>query len=116
MFDGQGIAHPRGFGIASHMGLWFERPSIGVAKSKLVGRYREPGPNRGDSSTLREEREAGKVIGAVLRTRANVRPLFISPGHMIDLSQALRFVMHCCMRYRLPEPIRRAHMLASKRE
>jgi deoxyribonuclease V len=115
MFDGQGIAHPRGIGIASHMGLWFERPSIGAAKSRLVGRYHEPGSNRGDSSDLYEEREVGKVIGAVLRTRADVRPLFISSGHLIDLSQSLRFVMSCCTRYRLPEPTRRAHKLASKR-
>jgi deoxyribonuclease V len=115
MFDGQGIAHPRGIGIASHMGLWFERPSIGVAKSRLVGRFHEPGLNRGDRSDVYDEREAGKVIGAVLRTRADVRPLFVSPGHLIDLPQSLHFVMSCCTRYRLPEPTRRAHMLASKR-
>ena len=115
MFDGQGIAHPRGIGIASHMGLWFERPSIGVAKSKLVGRYHEPGSNRGDSSELLDEQEGDRIIGAVLRTRANVRPLFISAGHLIDLEQSIRFVLRCSTRYRLPEPTRRAHMLASKR-
>ena len=112
MFDGHGIAHPCGLGVASHMGLWFGRPSIGVAKARLVGRYMEPGRRRGEYSELVDE--AGKVIGAVLRTREGVRPVFVSPGHLIDLDQARRFVMDCCTRHRLPEPTRRAHMLASE--
>ncbi|HZW03495.1 MAG TPA: endonuclease V, partial [Anaerolineaceae bacterium] len=84
MFDGQGIAHPRGMGIASLMGLWLDRPTIGVAKSRLYGRYTEPGLNPGDRSDLFDPRNPGRVIGVVLRTRARSRPLFISPGHRID--------------------------------
>jgi len=112
MFDGQGIAHPRGIGIASQMGLWLGRPSIGVAKSRLYGRHAPPGPQRGDWVELYDERDKGRVIGAVLRTRENVNPLYISPGHLIDLPMCIEFVMRCCTRYRLPEPTRWAHRVA----
>jgi len=112
MFDGQGIAHPRGIGIAAHMGLWLEIPTIGVAKSRLYGRHAEPGPLRGDAAELTDPREKGRVIGAVLRTRDNTRPLYVSPGHLIDVPNAVRLVLDCCTRYRLPEPTRWAHRVA----
>ncbi len=112
MFDGQGIAHPRGIGIASQMGLWLGRPTIGVAKSRLYGRHTEPGPNPGDAAELYDQRDPHHVIGAVLRTRAGVKPLYISPGHLIDVPHSLQFVMNCCTRYRLPEPTRWAHRVA----
>ena len=110
MFDGQGIAHPRGMGIASHMGLWLERPTIGVAKSRLYGTHAEVGPNRGDQSDLLDRK--GNRIGTVLRTRERTNPLYISPGHLMDVSQATEFVLACIAGYRLPEPTRWAHKIA----
>ncbi|HKY56114.1 MAG TPA: deoxyribonuclease V, partial [Anaerolineales bacterium] len=110
MFDGQGIAHPRGIGIASQMGLWLERPTIGVAKSRLYGRHQEVGPNRGDRVELIGKN--GLIIGTVLRTRDRTNPLYISPGHLIDVEHATEFVMLCCTTYRLPEPTRWAHKIA----
>src|SRR5512136_1432685 len=112
MFDGQGIAHPRGLGIASQMGLWLERPSIGVAKSRLYGHHAAPGAKRGDWAELHDERDPKKIIGAVLRTRARVNPVYISPGHLIDLPACIEFVLTCCGPYRLPEPTRWAHKVA----
>ncbi|CAN5865951.1 deoxyribonuclease V [soil metagenome] len=106
MFDGQGIAHPRRLGIASHVGLWLDRPTIGCAKSLLCGRYREPGSDRGDRSPLVDR---GEVIGAVLRTRRRVKPVFVSPGHRCDLEGAVEAVLATCPKYRLPVPIRLAH-------
>jgi deoxyribonuclease V len=110
MFDGQGIAHPRGMGIASQMGLWLEHPTIGVAKSHLYGRYAEPGPRRGERAGLVSR--DGKVIGSVLRTKDNVKPLFISPGHLIDVQHATEFTLACDAGYRLPETTRWAHRVA----
>ncbi len=112
LFDGQGIAHPRGMGIASQMGLWLERPTIGVAKSRLYGRHAAPGPRRGDSTPLCDEHDPRRVIGASLRTRPGVQPIYVSPGHLIDLEHALAFTLACCTGYRLPEPIRQAHRAA----
>lgn len=89
MFDGQGIAHPRGMGIASHMGLWLERLTIGVAKSRLYGRHTEVGPERGDRADLLDK--SGNIIGTVLRTRARTNALYISPGHLIDVETATEF-------------------------
>jgi deoxyribonuclease V len=109
MFDGQGIAHPRGFGIASHMGLWLDTPSIGVAKSRLYGRHEEVGPRPGDRADLRDGRSQNRVIGTVLRTREKANPLYISPGHRIDVEHAAVFVLACGRGYRLPEPTRWAH-------
>ena len=103
MCDGQGIAHPRRIGIASHLGLVLDLPTIGVAKSRLIGTHGEPGPNRGDWTPLLDKDEQ---IGAVLRTRANVRPVFVSIGHRISLESAIAFVLACTLRFRLPEPIR----------
>jgi deoxyribonuclease V len=110
IFDGQGLAHPRRMGIATHMGVLLDVPSIGCAKSRLVGIHQEPGPSRGAHVRLYHEAE---VIGAVLRTRDGVNPVYVSIGHRVDLERAIDFVLHCCTRYRLPEPLRWAHQLAS---
>lgn len=113
LFDGQGIAHPRGIGIASHMGLWLERPTIGVAKSRLYGQHAEPGPRKGDRAELHDPRRQGQVIGAVLRSKENTNPLYVSPGHLIDVPHAIEFVQACLTGYRLPEPTRWAHKVAA---
>jgi deoxyribonuclease V len=110
MFDGQGIAHPRGIGIAAQMGLWLERPSIGVAKSRLYGRHEPVGPQRGDRAALLDNH--GNIIGAVLRTRERTNPLYVSPGHLIDVEHAVEFVSASRTGYRLPEPTRWAHKVA----
>jgi len=110
MFDGQGIAHPRGVGIASQMGLWLERPTIGVAKSRLYGKHAEVGIRRGDQAELVGRN--GNVIGTVLRTREKTNPLYISPGHLMDVKHATEFVLACGAGYRLPEPTRWAHKIA----
>jgi deoxyribonuclease V len=112
LFDGQGIAHSRGIGIASQMGLWLERPTVGVAKSRLYGRHAEPGNAAGDHAPLFDERDRQRVIGAVVRTRPNVTPLWVSPGHLIDVDHAIEFVLSCTAGYRLPEPTRWAHKVA----
>lgn len=109
MFDGQGIAHPRRFGIAAHLGLYLDMPSIGCAKSRLTGSYEEPGPRPGDSSPLTYR---GEVIGTVLRTKPRTNPLFISVGYRITLPAAVEMVKRCLRGYRLPEPTRAAHNLA----
>lgn len=106
IFDGQGIAHPRGLGIASHLGVFLNRPTIGCAKSRLVGEYIMPDTGKGSVTPLTFRNEA---IGAVVRTRQNVKPVFISPGHLIDIQLAIDIVLYCCRGFRLPEPIRWAH-------
>lgn len=111
LFDGQGTAHPHGMGIASHIGVLLDIPSIGCAKSRLVGDYKEPGNIKGEHSKLTYKQ---KTVGAVLRTRKNVKPLFISPGHLIDLKGALDIVINCTGRYRIPEPLRRADLISKK--
>jgi len=112
MLDGQGLAHPRRFGLACHIGLLMDRPTVGCAKSRLCGRYKEPGPRAGSSCQLID---AGEVIGRVLRTRDGVKPLFISVGHLITLDQAVKLTLRCCTKYRLPEPTRLAHQLVTRR-
>lgn len=109
--DGQGLAHPRRFGIACHLGVWLDRPTIGVAKSRLVGTHEDVPPEKGAQRPLEDR---GECIGAVLRTRAGVRPLYISIGHRISLPAAVDYVLRCTTRYRLPETTRAAHTLASK--
>lgn len=109
--DGQGIAHPRGVGLASHLGVLIDTPTIGCAKSRLVGEYDDPGADRGDFSRLIYD---GRVVGSVLRTREAVKPLFISPGHLVDHASARRITLACLTRYRLPEPTRRAHIAAGE--
>jgi deoxyribonuclease V len=108
--DGQGIAHPRGLGLASHFGLTLDLPTIGCAKSPLYGRFREPGARKGDRSPIKGP--DGKTIGAVLRTRDGTRPLYISIGHRVDLATAVRITLACLTKYRIPEPLRTAHRLA----
>ncbi len=113
MFVGQGIAHPLGIGIASQMGLWLEYPTIGVAKSRLYGRHAAVGSRPGDHVDLYDARDRQRVIGAVLRTREGTNPLYISPGHLIDVAHAVELVQRCVTRFRLPEPIRWAHKFAA---
>ena len=108
--DAQGIAHPRRCGLASHLGQLARTPSIGVAKTRLVGEHRAPPARRGTWAPLTDR---GERIGAVLRTRAGVKPLYVSVGHRVSLATALRYVMACTTRYRIPEPLRWAHRLAS---
>jgi len=108
--DGQGLAHPRRFGFACHLGLLADIPSIGVAKTRLIGEHEAVPENRGGWAPLVDR---GEVIGAVLRTRPGVKPLFVSVGHRISLDTAIRWVMACVTRYRLPETTRWAHRLAS---
>lgn len=110
LYDGHGIAHPRRCGVASHVGLLLDRPSIGVAKSRLVGHHRVPADRRGAWTPLVD---AGETIGAVLRTRAGVKPVYVSIGHRVSLATAVRWTLACCTRYRLPETTRQAHRLAS---
>lgn len=108
--DGQGRAHPRRFGIACHLGVLSGLPTIGVAKSRLTGRHDEPPDRRGAWVPLEQGNE---VIGGVLRSRAGVKPLYVSLGHRVSLASALRFTMACVTRYKLPETTRHAHRLAS---
>jgi len=110
MFDGQGIAHPRRVGIASHVGLLIERPTLGCAKSVLVGKYEEPEKERGAWTQMIDKTE---VVGAALRTKTNVQPIFVSPGHLIDLAGAIDLTLQCDGGYRQPEPTRRAHLLVN---
>ena len=109
--DGQGLAHPRRCGLACHLGVLTGLPSIGVAKSRLIGSPDPLGPNKGDYAWLWDQ---GEIIGAVVRTRRAVQPLYVSLGHKISLDTAIRFVLACTSRYRLPETTRRAHHLASQ--
>lgn len=109
--DAHGIAHPRRLGLASHLGLWLDLPTIGCAKSRLCGEHGEPGPARGDWSPLYVD---GLPLGRVVRTKDRVRPLYLSPGHHIDVQSAADIVLHCGRGYRLPEPTRQAHLLSNR--
>jgi deoxyribonuclease V len=111
MFDGQGIAHPRGLGLAAHMGVLMDRPSIGCAKSRLIGEFKEPKQKRGAMRTLSLHR---KKIGVVLRTKDNTKPLFVSPGHRVSVETAAEWVLRTGNGYRLPEPTRLAHLEAGR--
>ncbi len=112
LFDGQGIAHPRGLGIASHMGLFLDKPSIGCAKSLLFGHFEEPAVEQGAFSYLYDKHK--NIIGAVVRTRTGIQPVFVSIGHRIDLPTAIKFILSSCCGYRLPEPIRHAHNFVNR--
>ncbi len=109
MVDGQGIAHPRRIGLASHLGLFLDIPTVGCAKSRLCGSHEEPGNERGNCAELTDN---GEVIGAVVRTRTGVKPVYVSIGHKSDLDSAIAMTLGCCQGYRLPEPTRLAHMAA----
>lgn len=106
MVDGMGRIHPRKFGIACHLGLWLNRPSVGVGKTPFVGAYDEPAPQKGAQSNIIYHDE---VVGVALRTRDRVKPLYVSVGHQIDLASAVALTLACVTRYRQPEPIRHAH-------
>lgn len=109
LVDGQGLAHPRRFGLACHLGLFLDRPTIGCAKSRLCGRHDVPGVEPGDYADVVDE---GEVVGVALRTRPGTNPVYVSIGHRIDLQSAIHWVMACCRGYRLPEPTRLAHLAA----
>lgn len=109
--DAQGIAHPRGFGLASHLGLVVDKPTVGCAKSRLVGDFSEVGKEKGLYAYLWYE---NRIVGAVARTRSGVKPVFVSPGHRLSLEDSLRVVFSCCKKYRVPEPIRSAHALVNR--
>jgi deoxyribonuclease V len=110
LFDGHGQAHPRGLGIASHIGVLLDKPTLGCAKKRLVGVYDPPADNRGACSDLTYR---DKIIGKVLRTRPGIKPIFVSVGHRANLLQGIRLIMSCCTKYRIPEPLRRAHGLVT---
>jgi deoxyribonuclease V len=107
--DGHGLAHPRRFGIASHLGVHLDHPTIGIAKSRLTGEHEELGPERGDGVPLTDK---GEIIGWVLRTRPGCRPVYVSVGHRVSLKTAITLAMALTTRYRLPEPTRRADRLS----
>ncbi|MBP8950680.1 MAG: deoxyribonuclease V [Candidatus Promineofilum sp.] len=109
--DGHGRIHPRRFGLACHMGVATGIPTIGVGKSHYLGQYEPPGPNRGDWNPVIDR---GEVVGATVRTRLNVRPIYVSVGHGVDLASAVAYTLRCVTRYRLPEPTRLAHQHASR--
>lgn len=111
LFDGHGIAHPRGAGLATHLGIFLDTPSIGCAKQILCGTYEEPPAEKGGFSPVMEY---DNCIGAALRTQDNVRPVFVSIGHMINLESVVEIVCAACSGFRVPEPVRRAHMLCGE--
>ncbi|MDY7010073.1 MAG: deoxyribonuclease V [Planctomycetota bacterium] len=110
MCDGQGLAHPRRLGLACHVGLWLNLPTIGTAKSRLCGEHRPVGNNRRCRVQLRDK---GEIIGSVLRTRTGVKPLYVSVGHRATLDDAVRWTLRCAKKFRLAEPVRRAHLLVT---
>ena len=111
MCDGHGLAHPRRFGLACHIGVIASLPAIGCGKSRLIGEHRPPAPKRGSKTTLTDD---GDLIGTVLRTRSGVKPVYVSVGHLITLPQAVTVVLACATRYRLPEPTRLADHLVAR--
>ncbi|NIP24291.1 MAG: endonuclease V [Phycisphaerae bacterium] len=126
IIDGQGIAHPRRLGLAAHLGLFFDKPTIGCAKSRLTGFFEEPPSEKGAYTFLMDKESAmlkksdgrpvtsDDVIGAVVRTRTNVKPLFVSVGNKCLLKDAVKITLRCAIKYRLPEPTRLAHQLVGK--
>ncbi|MEO0098405.1 MAG: endonuclease V [candidate division WOR-3 bacterium] len=109
LFDGQGISHPRGLGLASHLGILLDKPTVGCAKTKLVGKYEMPDKKRGSYSPLIYR---GEIVGYVLRTQESVAPVFVSPGHKISLATAKEIVLKTALKYRIPEPLRIAHTIS----
>jgi deoxyribonuclease V len=116
LIHGHGIAHPRGIGLASHIGLWLNLPTIGIAKTRLYGIQGEVGPQVGDWTELVDEKQPDRVIGAVLRTCENIKPVYVSPGHLIDLEHSIEYVLACTRGCRIPEPLRAAHQAAAKHD
>ena len=111
IFDGMGQIHPRRMGIAAHLGLWLGRPTVGCGKTHFIGDYEEPAKERGSSAVLTYR---GERLGVVLRTRTNVKPVYISVGHLADIGSAIELILSCTPRYRLPRPIRQAHIAAGE--
>ncbi len=111
IFDAHGLAHPRGMGLAAHLGLFLDVPAVGCAKSRLVGEHEEPGHEKGSTANLVYRK---KVVGRVVRTREGVSPVYVSVGNRIDLRSAVELVLRCCTKYRLPETTRQAHNAANK--
>ena len=111
IIDGQGVAHPRRLGLAAHLGLFFNKPTIGCAKSRLIGTFEEPAAEKGSITELKDK---DQIIGAVVRTRTNVKPLFVSVGNKCTLEDAVEIILSCAVKYRLCEPTRLAHQLVSK--
>lgn len=111
VMDGHGIAHPRRMGIATHFGIVMDQPAIGCAKNNLTGNYEEPGSEKGSFNCIEED---GERIGIVLRSRTNVKPIFVSPGHMVSFEDAKSIIMQCLGKYKLPETTRMAHDLVNR--
>jgi len=111
IFDGQGIAHPRRFGIAAHLGLWLDLPSVGCAKSRFVGDAEEPAPEAGSHAPLTVD---GEEVGALLRTRKGAKPVWVSPGHLVGIEGSVQLVLSTCRGRRLPEPTRLAHLESNR--
>ena len=111
LFDGHGIAHPQRAGIATHFGILLNKPTIGCAKTPLIGTYDKPDEEKGSHSSLTFN---GEQIGLVVRSRTGIKPVYVSPGHLVDFNDSLQIVLQTCNRYRLPEPIRLAHQAANK--
>ena len=109
IFEGQGIAHPRSCGLASHLGLWFDLPSIGCTKAPLLTTPIIVGRSRGDFQYVLKD---GQKVGAILRSKEKIKPIFVSPGHRIDLATSLRYLLDTCKGFRIPEPLRRAHQIS----
>ena len=119
IIDGQGIAHPRRLGLAAHLGLFFDKPTIGCAKSRLTGQFQEPPLEKGAYTLLKDKKGVKRdtqyeTIGAVVRTRTNVKPVFVSVGNKCLLKDAIKITLSCAVKYRLPEPTRLAHQLVGK--
>jgi deoxyribonuclease V len=119
IIDGQGVAHPRRLGLAAHLGLFFDTPTIGCAKSRLIGTYDEPPLEKGSFTLLKdktsvESNTQSETIGAVVRTRTNIKPVFVSVGNKCLLTDAIEIVLACTTKYRLPEPARLAHQRVSR--
>ena len=111
LFDGQGTAHPRSMGIAAHLGILVNRPSIGCAKSRLYGAEAEPGLVQGSFVLLVK---GDRTVGMIVRTRTGVKPVYVSPGHKMDLDTSVKMVLSCCRGYRIPEPLRQAHIFVNR--
>jgi len=111
LIDGQGIAHPRSMGIAAHLGILLDLPTIGCAKSRLFGEEAEPGPDQGSCVLLCRE---GRTIGMIVRTRTGVKPVYVSPGHKMDLDTSVGIILSLCRGYRIPEPLRQAHIFVNQ--
>lgn len=111
IIDGQGIAHPRRLGLAAHLGLFFDKPTIGCAKSRLTGTFKDPPPEKGLYSQLSDR---GEIVGAVVRTRTNVKPVFVSVGNRCTLKDAISITLDCAIKYRLPEPTRLADKIVKR--